>query len=1257
MKKRTFVRRLLASTTAAVMLLSTVSAMAAFRDTAGHWAEKTLTEWQEQGLIDGYSDGSFQPDGTMTRAGFAKLMNRGLGFTDEAPISFTDVKEGDWFYTEIAKAVAAGYAQGSGGTFRPQQVITRAQAAAMIARAAGLSDNETRAEGFTDAASIPAWAKGSIGAVAEAGFMGGYADGTFRADGLITRAQAVVTLDRVRKDTQNMTIENAGTTLENKTVNGDLIIAESVGEGNVTLKNVTVLGSVIVKGGGANSIYLDGVRVGGTVQLQKENVHLCLMGDTALGRVEIGMPCRITQDSSFKGMMGTLVIDLKKTSDQKIQIEVPAKLVELLSRANVVLNADVETLQIDRDAEGAQLDVKRGTTVGELTADAKVKLIGSGTVASLVVSVNDVTVSGSLSVKKTETEDGAKAPTVSGGSSGGSGSSGSSGGSGGSGGSGSSGSSGGSGGSGSSGGSDGSGGSSGGSYTPVKRVVDAETVADVTVPYGTSEADAMSRFPGSVTLNVTEDGTADTVSAAVSWALDKAYNANPLADTVYTVIGTVTVPDGYTYDGTLTVTAVLTVEADPDTTIAGISEVTGLELPYGAVESNAQLPVKVTLTPAVPLSGNDALLANVTWTLDGEWVSPGVNTFTGTVDMPAGYYYHGETTATITTTVTVMESGVTPGTKLVVNHDPLPTTSIGYASTEELVLAAARPDLPTNTTLQCQDDSYIEVTVPANDWRFTYTPYYPNSVTDQTVSLSVNAALPMGYEDENGTIRVYCSVEIKKLDTAALERVLDEARVQLDTLTGSEAEALADSTKLYVAPNGTGVGNVSNGVNFIWEDQKIPLETAYTAAQNKLAGDTFVSQAECDQLAQELQEASDTFKTITPYVGTFYTDALLLEAVKNGNAVNPNYSSEFAYSTEMQPLRYNYTYWLYGNSGWTEPNSGVAVSIDWSFSGDGAQYLTFAPEGGRDHNNYMHSYGVKVTGQPDKPKKVTLTATVKRYDLDPNGTEVGKIDYTATVGAPIRVDTTATVAAPRLTSGNKENNISVQVPLTGAEYIIGVDTSRITAAENTTPTGEVPLATRAVSITAGKSCTVNSYGLSVPVTASCGFMGVTLAPTSPVDPDADPAYKIGNIPVTIQKGALTVDESGGWYVPDEDLTYAAKVWGCNPAVTVLTQPAEGSLYTVSVSMAYMYEIRAIEIVYKTSDDLPSGAADEVYVSFSRDDGKTDASVQDGIAYKGKNVTLTPGAYHIWVRVENDGMWLQGDILTVNDNSSSADDTP
>lgn len=61
-------------------------------------------------------------------------------------------------------------------------------------------------------------------------------------------------------------------------------------------------------------------------------------------------------------------------------------------------------------------------------------------------------------------------------------------------------------------------------------------------------------------------------------------------DTVYTATGTVTIPDGCTYDGTLTVTASLTVTANPENVVVGILEVAGLELPYGAQESDVQLP-------------------------------------------------------------------------------------------------------------------------------------------------------------------------------------------------------------------------------------------------------------------------------------------------------------------------------------------------------------------------------------------------------------------------------------------------------------------------------------------------------------------------------------------------------------------------------------------------------------------------------------------------------------------------------------------
>ena len=1203
--KSTFVRRLSAWMMAAVMLLSMVPAMAAFRDTSGHWAEKTLTEWQDKGLIDGYGDGSFQPDGTMTRAEFAKLVNRTLGFTAESAISFSDVTERDWFYAEVARAVAAGYAQGSGGAFRPNQAVTRAEAAVMLARALDLAANEERANAFADAASIPAWARGSVAAVAESGYMNGYPDGTFGAGGTITRAEAVVTLDRVLKSAKETVIEAAGTTLENETIPGDLVIAESVGNGNVTLKNVTVLGSVIVKGGGVNSIYFDGVRVGGAVRLQKENVHLRLMGDTALERVEVGLPCRVTQDSTFKGSLGTLVIDLEKTSNQKIQIEVPAKLVELLSRANVALHADVETLQIDKDAEGAQLDIRRGVTVGELSIDARVALTGSGLVVSLVVSVSGVTVSSTLTVKKTETEGGAKAPTT-------------------------------------------SGSSSGGSYTPVKRVTGAAAVPDVTVPHGTSEADAMSRFPASVTLNVTENGKAGTVSAAVSWALDKAYDEDPRMDTVYTATGTVTIPDGYTYDGTLTVTASLTVTADPEMVVVRISEVAGLELPYGAQESDVQLPAQVT----VKIKNGHTERADVRWTLDGEWTSPGVNTFMGTVSMPPFQYYNGEMNADIKTTVTVVESGVTPKTKAVVDHVPLRLTSIDYASTGELVLAAARQGLPTNVLLKCEDGSYIEVAVRPDDWEFTQTPYVPTSGKNQTVSFTENAALPEGYAYDGGTSPVRCYVGVKALNTAALNSALDEAKAQLDTLTNSEADALADGTKIYVVANDTTADKLTSGVKFVEQDRVTALNDAYSAAWSKQNSGNFASQAECDSLTQNLQAKTTALRDAVQTGTNTDTEAYVKSLVED--ALSADRNPDAPYHSVKQPLKADSFYSLFHFTGVSLPGSDMVLSsISWSAKGDGANLVDIGLGVGSNRD----AYGAKITSAPAEPQSVTFVATaVCTHKAAPNKTFTFTFEYPATIGAPIRVDTTAPAAdPPRLTSGNKKNNISVQVPLMGAEYITGVDTSRITAAENTAPTGEVPLATRAVSITAGKSCTVDSsYGLSVPVTASCGYMSATLAPAAP---DADPAHSVGSIPVTIQSGALTVDESGGWYAPDNDLTYAAKVWGCNPTVTVLTQPAEGPLYTVSVNMAYMFEIRAIEVVYKTSDEVPSGAGDEVHVIFSRDDGKPDASVQDGIAYKGKNVTLTPGAYHIWVMDEKDGTWLQGDTLTVNDNSSSAGSTP
>jgi len=84
----------------------------AAKDLNGHWAEKQIMGWMEKGFIKGYSDNTFKPNNTITRAEFLTIVNNVFGYKDKAQISFTDVKTSDWYYDEIAKAIAAGYIKG-----------------------------------------------------------------------------------------------------------------------------------------------------------------------------------------------------------------------------------------------------------------------------------------------------------------------------------------------------------------------------------------------------------------------------------------------------------------------------------------------------------------------------------------------------------------------------------------------------------------------------------------------------------------------------------------------------------------------------------------------------------------------------------------------------------------------------------------------------------------------------------------------------------------------------------------------------------------------------------------------------------------------------------------------------------------------------------------------------------------------------------------------------------------------------------------
>ncbi|WP_171683458.1 S-layer homology domain-containing protein [Paenibacillus planticolens] len=172
---------------------------AKFSDVIGHWAEESIKQAAAKVIVDGYADGTFNPNGEITRAQFAVMLARALKLEGNgAALAFTDKESiGDWANRGIAQAVQAGIVKGySDGSFRPNAQISRAEMVMMIANALNLAANTNAATAFADHADIPAWAKAAVAATVESGIVQGVGDNKFAPNQTATRAQAAVILLR-----------------------------------------------------------------------------------------------------------------------------------------------------------------------------------------------------------------------------------------------------------------------------------------------------------------------------------------------------------------------------------------------------------------------------------------------------------------------------------------------------------------------------------------------------------------------------------------------------------------------------------------------------------------------------------------------------------------------------------------------------------------------------------------------------------------------------------------------------------------------------------------------------------------------------------------------------------------------------------------------------------------------------------------------------------------------------------------------------
>jgi len=151
--------------------------------------------------VNGYPDGTFQPNGSVTREEIAKMLITALNLDEKRPgiSSYTDVLKERWSFGAIEAATERGYLQGYGdGIFAPGTSMTRAELATVLVRIAERSGRNLSDETieFTDVLET-VWYAEYVEKAASYGLVNGYEDGTFRPNATVTRAEAVTMINRV----------------------------------------------------------------------------------------------------------------------------------------------------------------------------------------------------------------------------------------------------------------------------------------------------------------------------------------------------------------------------------------------------------------------------------------------------------------------------------------------------------------------------------------------------------------------------------------------------------------------------------------------------------------------------------------------------------------------------------------------------------------------------------------------------------------------------------------------------------------------------------------------------------------------------------------------------------------------------------------------------------------------------------------------------------------------------------------------------
>ena len=235
------------------------------------WYAEAVSAAVDNGLLYGKSSTIIDPNGDMTRAEMAAIINRSFGCYVKADISkYTDVSKSKWYYDDIAMSVQMGTYNGrSASAMAPDAPISRQEAMTVVARALELdydSYSKTDLSAFSDRSEISNWALPYVRAMVGADYIHGRGKVLAPQDN-ITRSEFAQIFHNIigsyitvkgtyDKDIKgSVLVRTDDVILKDMTVDGDLIIGCGAADGKITLDNVTVKGRLLVWGGGTKAVY------------------------------------------------------------------------------------------------------------------------------------------------------------------------------------------------------------------------------------------------------------------------------------------------------------------------------------------------------------------------------------------------------------------------------------------------------------------------------------------------------------------------------------------------------------------------------------------------------------------------------------------------------------------------------------------------------------------------------------------------------------------------------------------------------------------------------------------------------------------------------------------------------------------------------------------------------------------------------------------------------------------------------------------